>query len=787
MMKVSEQLKKIFVFVVLITVTAAADPSAEYLWPLPASKELTSNFCAYRAGHYHAGIDVRTFGKTGYNIVAVEDGYVWRVASNWWGYGRVIYLKLDDGNIAVYAHLSEFPRELEAYVRENQLKEGRYRVNLFPEKNQFRYNKGDYLGKTGQSGSGAPHLHFEIRTGENQPVHPLDFYPQLIDGYRPRFEEVTFRPLDYTGKVNGSSKPLTIDFNYSRENNNYYLNQVPIITGNVGLEVKVADRRNGTSRKYNVAGLKLHADDKLLYEIRYDTLSFDVWSTVEYDYNLYQRIINKSYYHNLYRYDGRQAAGHKYMSDLYSETMPAYNNLEYWLRDRGTSSATLSPLFTFDDGDHAVKILAYDRNNNIREAVFNIKIRTDRNRPAIYKSRADQMLESTLSRNYFSLDSSDAIIVSAFDRLKMAFIPIDTISEVKDFLATESQMAGIIHEMYLDDVDKDHYLYRFDIENRGETFLSFLAGIPTENINYFIDEGLAGEADFIEEIEFISSRPLVTIDASKLFRFLSSRDIRPFFMQAINSSAQIRFEPRPVIPPRESPYGQINTMFLEDLVKTRMLIDDYHIFDKLRPLKVNSNGYRISLEIDYPVGFFAKVSASTSGRGYQNDQIAIMPDDRMTPEGLNITLSLPQNCPDGKCAIYGISRDGDPSYSGNDTDSAGYLSATVYSLGTYRIMADTVGPEISRIYPGDGSTVKSAKPKIRFYMDDDLSGFASDTSLTVKIDGQYIVSEYDVDNKTVYSYPHFNLKPGAHELVIEVHDRMGNTTLKRSTFYYRPN
>ena len=65
--------------------------AGEYQWPLAAPKALTSTFGEYRPGRFHAGLDIKTWGKEGYPILAVDDGYVWRVRTSPWGYGRAIY------------------------------------------------------------------------------------------------------------------------------------------------------------------------------------------------------------------------------------------------------------------------------------------------------------------------------------------------------------------------------------------------------------------------------------------------------------------------------------------------------------------------------------------------------------------------------------------------------------------------------------------------------------------------------------------------------------------------
>ena len=135
--------------------------SQYYLWPTNASNYLTSSFCEYRPGHYHSAIDIKTWNKEGYPIYAVEDGMIYRILVSPYGYGKGIYLKLKDGNFAVYGHLQKFTRTLDKQIREKQLANQKYRLNWYP-KNML-IKKGEIIGYTGSTGIGTPHLHFEIR------------------------------------------------------------------------------------------------------------------------------------------------------------------------------------------------------------------------------------------------------------------------------------------------------------------------------------------------------------------------------------------------------------------------------------------------------------------------------------------------------------------------------------------------------------------------------------------------------------------------------------------------
>ena len=90
----------------LLALAALAAPGGaeegDFFWPLRLEPALSSTFGESRARAFHAGMDVKTWGKTGYEVQALADGHIWRVRTSPWGYGRVVYQKLADGRTAAF-------------------------------------------------------------------------------------------------------------------------------------------------------------------------------------------------------------------------------------------------------------------------------------------------------------------------------------------------------------------------------------------------------------------------------------------------------------------------------------------------------------------------------------------------------------------------------------------------------------------------------------------------------------------------------------------------------------
>jgi murein DD-endopeptidase MepM/ murein hydrolase activator NlpD len=155
--------------VVLLPLTAptAADRAGRPADHEPIARRLpvSSSFGEFRRNHYHGGIDFSTEGRVGEPVHAVADGWVWRVRASGSGYGRALYVRLDDGRTALYAHLDRFATPIADFVEAAQESLDRYEVDLSPPAGRLPVRRGETIAWSGESGAGPPHLHFEIREG----------------------------------------------------------------------------------------------------------------------------------------------------------------------------------------------------------------------------------------------------------------------------------------------------------------------------------------------------------------------------------------------------------------------------------------------------------------------------------------------------------------------------------------------------------------------------------------------------------------------------------------------
>lgn len=278
------------------------DPTkVEYLWPTNADIYLSASFGETRFSHFHAGIDVKTWGREGFEIYATRDGYLHRLGLSPFGYGNVIYLKHEDGSVSVYAHLRNFIEPLEQLADSIRLSDFSYRFNTIMDDQSIRFKKGDLIGYSGSSGSGPAHLHFELRTPTESPFNPLMTNIKIKDNIKPRFSRISLEPLSRESTIQGRNgrvlrRPRVQSGVFDFGDIKTY--------GPFGIAVDVSDRADDVLNVYAVHSLKLFIDDSLYYETRADSFSYNQTRLVKID-RVYELLnTTRKGYQKLYVSDG---------------------------------------------------------------------------------------------------------------------------------------------------------------------------------------------------------------------------------------------------------------------------------------------------------------------------------------------------------------------------------------------------------------------------------------------------------------------------------------------------
>ncbi|MCJ8210171.1 M23 family metallopeptidase [Mucilaginibacter sp. RS28] len=109
----------------------------------------------------------------------------------------------------------------------------------------------------------------------------------------------------------------------------------------------------------------------------------------------------------------------------------------------------------------------------------------------------------------------------------------------------------------------------------------------------------------------------------------------------------------------------------------------------------------------------------------------------------------------------------------------GYVKAHVHDFGEFYVRLDTIPPVVRPINLINGGSM-AGKSKMSFRISDNLSGIQSYIG---KIDGQWVLMEWDYKTKILNYTFDAGLAPGKHHLELVVRDYKDNTTQYTADFY----
>jgi len=277
----------------------------DYLWPTDAGTVRTSDFAEFRRTHFHAGLDVSTGGRTGYNVFAMRDGWVHSLNFQPGGYGWILILRHHDGYYTSYAHLrSATDSIMQSYYDKLRLLGKSYGLATW-ERGEFPVTRGDIIAYTGDTGAGPPHLHFEIRDKDFNPVNPgLSRNLRPVDSLPPEIRQLMLVPLDASSSINESWSNLLLTPVGSGPL--YSIGAMPVIRGNVGVMVRAHDRANGATDYPSPYRLRLLVDGREYFTstmMRFaDSLAWHI--RIDRDHSLMQAM--KGEFRKLYREEGNR-------------------------------------------------------------------------------------------------------------------------------------------------------------------------------------------------------------------------------------------------------------------------------------------------------------------------------------------------------------------------------------------------------------------------------------------------------------------------------------------------
>ncbi|MBM3328312.1 MAG: M23 family metallopeptidase [Calditrichaeota bacterium] len=278
-----------------------------FRWPLQTDPGLSASFCEFRPGHFHAGIDIKTWGARSVPCVAIADGRISRVKVQSTGYGKALYLALPDGRIAAYAHLDRFAAGIDARVREVQERTGEFEVDLFWEGDSgYPVRAGEVIAHSGVSGTTHPHLHFEMRKGYSITRNPLLSGFAIADQRPPVPVALALTPLDAESSVEGDYQPRLYSRLLRRPDGIYEPGDPIGATGRIGISVDAYDQTDNATNELAVHRIELYVGGEVYWTTSFDWFDYADSRQIELerDYRLQRR--GKGSYHRLYRAEGNR-------------------------------------------------------------------------------------------------------------------------------------------------------------------------------------------------------------------------------------------------------------------------------------------------------------------------------------------------------------------------------------------------------------------------------------------------------------------------------------------------
>ena len=246
-------------------------------YPLEIPIILSGTFGELRPNHFHAGIDIKTKGTEGFKVYSIGDGYVSRIQITHGGYGKALYIKHDNGQSSVYAHLKKFSPKIEKIVKEIQYSKESYTFRTYPSQDEIRISEKELIGFSGNTGrSFGPHLHYELRDEFDRPINPMAFKNYTVSDTISPVVLGLYYKLIPKNSVSGSNSSFN-KLKLTKISDNLFISDTLKISGSVGFGVNSFDRMNNTWNKMGLSNIKTNIDGDEIFEMDLNSFSYNEW------------------------------------------------------------------------------------------------------------------------------------------------------------------------------------------------------------------------------------------------------------------------------------------------------------------------------------------------------------------------------------------------------------------------------------------------------------------------------------------------------------------------------
>lgn len=731
-------------FITLISIIALHAEVKQYIWPTNAPKLLSGTFGEPRAGHFHSGIDIKTWAQSGYECYALDNGYIQRVRISPFGYGKVIYLQLDDGNMAVYAHLDRFHGRLKEVVRELQLKTHSSIVDTTFPPEGIRVRKGNVIAFTGGSGTQYPHLHFEIRDTSGAVMNPLTHGLTIEDPDVPIIEKIGFTPLNDTSTVMGEHRSQVFDVRLG-DKKIYELVDTIQASGLIGVELSAYDRAVTTNKNapYQV---DMYVQGKALFKSVYDRFRLENSGLIDLEKNFMLNRDSENNFQSLY-----------------------YTNISEQL---GFFDEKLNGRIQIQPGYQTLVLQVRDANNNrssVRAVVWG-------------GSYPEYPFDSEEVNGEFIIH-----IDSSFTVLKPATMTIQFFNGYGHFLS-EKQLSG-------ETIRKDLHFQRSALEGNilSMVFRDENGFTSHPKLFYFNTHSVKNEPVFNLKVRHYPQHLLFEISspdflASELMLGSGGDQWRILPLQHISQRVALSYPLRLddcasleqiALFRKDSltwvTQWEMKPLIIEHSQRGRLLSDD-SLFGVIYPEYAFYHP-KVAVWMDV-----LDAPENPDGGIIQSSMYRLYPDDQPVRNRYSIALRCSELLPEPeKAGIYSW----DPSknkwsYEGGEYSKGKtiYYQANIAHSGYFALVRDQQAPEFKTSFPENGGTYRVSKLRRAWTeISDKLSGFGSGQSFEIIVDGHWVPYYYNGVTKVI-EVDNVNWLPGSHRIEWNIRDLAGYSNSK---------
>jgi len=729
----------------------------DYIWPVDLPRRISSNFGETRPRRYHAGLDIQTEGAIGHELRAIAPGHIWRVRTSSFGYGRAIYLKLDDGNIAVYAHLDSFSPILGNLVALEQEKLNSYTIDKYFTPGNFVVQQGDLLGFSGESGGAfGPHLHFELRDGSDRPLNPLTNGFELEDGRLPVPDEMSITPLSHDAVINGSPLPQIFPLQRTETREYAFMDTIHVF-GTVGLGISVIDRMTWMNNKFNIYGAVLSVDDNEQYRIEFERFDYDQSKLIELERDHSFARLNDGEFHRLF-------------ADEKGRSLDFISN-------ESNGRLALSP------GYHRVIIKLYDALKNM----VTIK-------GVLYQAPPSSITVSEVKKNQTSITYRIEPEGSPFPITHFACYSFKSKGfpeAVVEATETTRDGSGLIVTLPLEDV-AGKILQFIGINNQGAVSRPFHTAINLQPADY-MTVNLDLSIRHLEESVVIQVEVESYLDKLPKLTLRNTHELELTDLQQVSPTA---FITRPLLLDEFAGTTEIVVSFHGSPVRDSWFPIRSKLSDNTTPTAAVSPSGNCSIQATpttfyNPTAFWVEDISSpvpVDGGTFLTKAYQLQPFDRPLQDSANVAIILPRYIRDhSKAGIFYYDQDGGWSYlPSRFNDHKWMFFSSLKSLETVAVIQDTIQPLIENTFPGNGGSyafedVQLIKATVR----DELAGIEGDKAITVMLDDKSLLFEYHPIKEEVSFRLKTPLDSGDHYLIITAQDQVGNMSSEEIMFSIR--